>query len=84
MYRKRMRGRRRFLENEERANRNSGITSSVMKNLFNAAIAFVANDLASSNSKIKNLINKLSPKLTYDDTKEIKNAKYRILTDKQK
>jgi hypothetical protein len=66
------------------ATRKGGFTSDMLKGLLWQATGFIINDLRKPNSKIKGLISKIIPKVKYDDTKEIKNAKYTVLEDKQK
>ncbi len=72
--RMRMRGKKNYREFDGKS-----INSSFFKGLILQCMGLIINDLASPKSKIKQIVSRLIPKVKYDDRKEIKNAKYKII-----
>ena len=80
--RQRRQQRRRGKTNDgDSTNRSVKGTDIIIKNLLLQAAEMIWNDIRKPDSKIKALFNKITPKIIIDDTKEIKNVKYKVLDD---
>ena len=76
-----MRYRKRFGRNGRNyhSTNDNTIRSGIFQELLLKGAELILSDISNPNGKIKRLFAKIMPKITYDDTKEIKNVKYKVI-----